>query len=133
MSEPGRGRETRRKSIRVAQSHAASDTGSLLTRTDAQSPEAPFKSGEGRAVPRCSASAASSRARRRIVFVALWPTRKGVSHAAVCASTVPVGRRPETTKSTIMATSQSEGAIGPAHGLVEGEQELGLRARADPV
>src|SRR4051794_13397143 len=26
-----------------------------------------------------------------------------------------------------------EGAIGPAYGLLEGEDELGLRARADPV
>ena len=46
-----RGRETRRKSLRVAQSHAASDTGALLTRADAQSPEPPFNAGEGRAVP----------------------------------------------------------------------------------
>src|SRR3954469_4399817 len=47
------------------------------------------RSGQGRAVKPWSASAASSRARRCIVVV-LWPTRNGVSHAAVSASTVPV-------------------------------------------
>jgi hypothetical protein len=68
----------------AAPSQAASGIGCTATCADAPSSQAAFKAGEGR-VPPWSASAASSRARRRTVFVVRWPTRKGESHAAVSA------------------------------------------------